>query len=148
MLPFLVTPCLVVAVQPCMERIPNKKKNKKKHTNLIENLECQDDNVLISNNVEVMNTNDLQLLQKINDTIRHVKECSSTLLPFLVQIEGVTATPRRKLLKGAPHIDSIIKETMSEIAWSSKVSQEDDEEHHEENCFDMFDWLIFTMFLS
>ena len=26
MLPFLVTPCLVVAVQPCMERIPIKKK--------------------------------------------------------------------------------------------------------------------------
>ena len=26
MLPFLVTPCLVVAVQPCMERIPTKKK--------------------------------------------------------------------------------------------------------------------------
>ena len=30
MLPFLVTPCLVVAVQPCMERIPIKKKKKKK----------------------------------------------------------------------------------------------------------------------
>ena len=29
-LPFLVTPCLVVAVQPCMERIPIKKKKKKK----------------------------------------------------------------------------------------------------------------------
>ena len=29
MLPFLVTPCLVVAVQPCMERIPIKKKKKK-----------------------------------------------------------------------------------------------------------------------
>ena len=28
MLPFLVTPCLVVAVQPCMERIPIKKKKK------------------------------------------------------------------------------------------------------------------------
>ena len=32
MLPFLVTPCLVVAVQPCMERIPIKKKKKKKKT--------------------------------------------------------------------------------------------------------------------
>ena len=31
MLPFLVTPCLVVAVQPCMERIPIKKKKKKKN---------------------------------------------------------------------------------------------------------------------
>ena len=30
MLPFLVTPCLVVAVQPCMERLPIKKKKKKK----------------------------------------------------------------------------------------------------------------------
>ena len=30
MLPFLVTPCLIVAVQPCMERIPIKKKKKKK----------------------------------------------------------------------------------------------------------------------
>ena len=30
MLPFLVTPCLVVVVQPCMERIPVKKKKKKK----------------------------------------------------------------------------------------------------------------------
>ena len=30
MLPFLVTPCLVVAVQACMERIPIKKKKKKK----------------------------------------------------------------------------------------------------------------------
>ena len=29
MLPFLVTPCLVVAVQSCMERIPIKKKKKK-----------------------------------------------------------------------------------------------------------------------
>ena len=28
-LPFLVTPCLVVAVQPCMERIRIKKKKKK-----------------------------------------------------------------------------------------------------------------------
>ena len=29
MLPFLVTPCLVVAVQPCMERIRIKKKKKR-----------------------------------------------------------------------------------------------------------------------
>ena len=67
----------------------------------------------ISNNTEVMNTNDLQLLQKINDTICHVKkECSNTLLSFIVQIEGMTATARRKLLKDAPHIDGIIKETL------------------------------------
>ena len=110
------------------------------NTNLVENLECEDDNMPISNNTEVMNTNDLQLLQKINDTFCHVKkECSNTLLPFLVQIEGVAATARRKLLKDAPHIDSIIKETLSEIASSSKVSQKDEEEHHEENCFEMFD---------
>ena len=109
-------------------------------TPIVENLECEDDNMPISNNTELMNTNDLQLLQKINDNICHVKkECSNTLLPFLVQIEGVTATARRKLLKDAPHIDGIIKETLSEIASSSKVSQKDEEEHHEENCFDMFD---------
>ena len=94
----------------------------------------------ISNNFEVMNTNDLQLLHKINDTICHVKkECSNTLLPFIVQIEGVIAIATRKLLTDAPHIDGIIKDTLSEIACSSKVSHEDEDEHHKENCFDMFD---------
>ena len=39
MLPFLVTPCLVVAVQPCMERIPIKKKKKKKKLELASELE-------------------------------------------------------------------------------------------------------------
>ena len=53
------------------------------NTNLVENLECEDDNMPTSNNTEVMNTKDLQLLQKINDTICHVKkECSNTLLSF------------------------------------------------------------------
>ena len=76
----------------------------------------------ISNNVEVINRNDLQLIQKVNDTICHVnKECSNTLLSFLFQIEGVTATARRKLLKGTPHIDGIIKETLSEIECCLKV---------------------------
>ena len=56
-----------------------------------------------------------------------------------VQIEEVTGTARRTFLKDAPHIDGIIKETLSEIASSSKVSQKDEEEHHEDNCFDMFD---------
>ena len=37
MLPFLVTPCLVVAVQPCMERIPIKKKKKKKKKFFVRN---------------------------------------------------------------------------------------------------------------
>ena len=32
------------------------------NTNLVENLECEDDNMPISNNTEVMNMNDLQLL--------------------------------------------------------------------------------------
>ena len=49
----------------------------------------EDDSMPISNNVKVINTNDLQLLHKINGTICHVKkECSNTLLPFSVQIEG------------------------------------------------------------
>ena len=39
------------------------------------------------------------------------------------------------------YIDDIIKEALSEIACSTRVSQEDEEEHHEENCFDMFDSL-------
>ena len=72
-----------------------KQGNNYENTNLVENLECQDDNMPISNNVEAMNTNNLQLLQKINDNVCHLKECSNTLLPFLVQIEGVTATARR-----------------------------------------------------
>ena len=67
------------------------------------------------------------------------KECSNTLLPFLVQIKGVSGTARRKLLKDVSHIDSVINETLSEIKCSSKVSQKDEVEHHEENCFDMFD---------
>ena len=45
----------------------------------------------------------------------------------------------RKLLKDASHIDGIIKETLSEFACSSKVSQENEEEQHEDNCFDIFD---------
>ena len=78
-------------------------------------------------NAKVKNMNDLQLLHKINDPICHVrKECSNTLLPFLVQIQGVAAMARKKLLKDAPHIDGIIKETLSEIACSSKVSQDDE----------------------
>ena len=39
------------------------------------------------------------------------------------------------------YIDGIIKETLLEIACSTIVSQEDEEEKHEENCFDMFEWL-------
>ena len=46
------------------------------------------------------------------------KECSNTMLPFLVQIERVTATNRRKLPKDVPHIDGVSKETLSEIAYS------------------------------
>ena len=60
-----------------------------------------------------MNTNDLQLLQKVNDTIYHVKECSNILLPFLVQTERETATAKRKLLKDAPHIYGIIRDTVN-----------------------------------
>ena len=64
------------------------------NTNLVENLECEDDNMPISNNTEVINTNDLQLLQRKSMALfcHMQKECSNTLLPFLVQIEGVTAT--------------------------------------------------------
>ena len=58
---------------------------------------------------------------------------------ILVQMEGVTATARRKFFTDAPHIDGIIKEILSEIACSSKVSQEDGEKHHDEKSFDMFD---------
>ena len=113
---------------------------KYENTNLVENIECQDDNMPISNNVEVMNTNDLQLLQKINGAIFHVKKsCSNALLPFLVQVERVAATASRKMRKDAPHIDGIIKETLSEVACSSKLSQEDEEKHHEDNYFYMFD---------
>ena len=108
------------------------------NTNLVENLERQDDNMPISNNVEVINMDYLLLLQKINDTICHVKkECSNTLLPFIVQSQGVTATARRKLPKYAPDTDGIMKEKLSEFACSSKVSQKSEEEHHGENCFDM-----------
>ena len=102
----------------------------------------QDDNMSISNNVKVMNTNDLQLPKKISDTICYVKkECYNTLLLFLVEIEGVKVKgiATRKLLKDVPHIDGIIKETLSEIACSSKLSQKEEKEHHEENCFDMCD---------
>lgn len=54
----------------------------------------------LSNNVEVMKMNDLQLQQKINNTICHMKkECSNTLIPFLVQSQGLAATVRKKLFK-------------------------------------------------
>ena len=43
-LPFLVTPCLVVAVQPCMERIPIKKKKKKKNDGKSEHVEKKQPN--------------------------------------------------------------------------------------------------------
>ena len=58
-----------------------------------------------------MNMNGLQPLKKI--TMCHEKkECSNALLPFLVQIEGLT-------VNGI--IDGIIKETLSEIACSLQV---------------------------
>lgn len=68
----------------------------------------------LSNNVEVMKMNDLQLQQKINNTICHMKkECSNTLIPFLVQSQGLAATVRKKLFKYVPHTDGIMKETLS-----------------------------------
>lgn len=68
----------------------------------------------LSNNVEVMKMNDLQLQQKINNTICHMKkECSNTLIPFLVQSQGLAATVRKNLFKCAPHTDGIMKETLS-----------------------------------
>ena len=70
----------------------------------------------ISLNVKVMNTNDFQLLQKINDTNCHVKkECSNTLLLFLVQTVEVTATARRKLFKDVPHIDGIFRKNYQKL---------------------------------
>ena len=42
----------------------------------------------------------------------------------------------------------MIKETLSEIAYNSKVSQEDEKEQLEENCFYMFDWLCLTILLG
>ena len=59
----------------------------------------------ISLNVKVMNTNDF-----------HVKkECSNTLLPFLIQTVGVTATARRKLFKDVPHIDGIFRKNYQKL---------------------------------
>lgn len=115
------------------------------NTNLVQNLECQNDNMPISHNVKVMNTNDLHLLQKISNIICQEK---NTLLAFLAHIAGVTATARTKLLKDTTHIDGIMKETLLEIACSSKISQEDEEEYHEENCFNVFDWLCLTRLLG
>ena len=39
------------------------------------------------------------------------------------------------------YIDGIIKKTLLETACSTIVSQEDEEEKHEKNCFNMFEWL-------
>lgn len=75
--------------------------NNYENNNLVQNLECQNDNMPISHNVKVMNRNDLQLLQKISNIICQDK---NTLLAFLVHIAWVTATARRTLLKDTTHL--------------------------------------------
>ena len=82
---------------------------------------------------------DLQLLQKLNETISSVKkECSNSLLPFLCQIEGVTANARRKILKDGSHVDGIVKEAIK-INAVSNVAEEVEEDSEKGNCSDIMD---------
>ena len=95
---------------------------------------------------------DLVLLRRISDTVNDIKkQCAKSLLPFLTKIESVTANATRKVLKDGACMDSLIKETLSNTACSSKVPSEviqekeekeisDDEKSDEGNCFDMFEY--------
>ena len=87
--------------------------------------------------------NDLGLLKKLNEEASEIKkECSNQLIPFLCQIEGVTANERRKILKDGLKVDGIIKEGLVGLhredngSTSSRSSDENIETHT--NAFDMF----------
>lgn len=54
-------------------------------------------------------------------------------------MKRVAAIASRKLVTDAPHIDGVIKEILSEISCSSKVSPDDGEEYDMEKGFNMFD---------
>ena len=87
--------------------------------NKLENAEIQPSENIENENVNTKDLTDLVLLRKINDTVNEVKkQCTNSLLSFLTKIESVTANARQTVLKDGTHIDSIIKESLSNTACS------------------------------
>ena len=87
--------------------------------NKLENAEIQPSENVENENVNTKDLTDLLLLRKINDTVNEVKkQCTKSLFSFLTKIESVTANARQTVLKDGTHIDSIIKESLSNTACS------------------------------
>ena len=108
------------------------------------------DNTTLTETNEESNNN-LKLLKSINVTVSEARRnCSSTFLPFLNQIDGITATARRKVINEFKKMDGLILGVLNGENENESVEKEtehniDDgvnepeEEDNDCNCFAMFD---------